>query len=127
MEYRIEHDTMGEISVPADRLWGAQTQRSFENFRIGWEKMPMQVICALAAIKEAAAKTNAALGTLDPKLAEAIVTACEEICAGKWDGEFPLAVWQTGSGTQTNMNVNEWWPTGPMPFWERILSIPTTT
>ncbi len=107
VEYRIEHDTMGEVSVPADRLWGAQTQRSFENFRIGKEKMPMPVIYALAAIKEAAAKTNASLGTLDPKLAEAIVTACEEICKGQWDGEFPLAVWQTGSGTQTNMNVNE--------------------
>ncbi len=107
MEYRIEHDTMGEVQVPADRLWGAQTQRSFENFRIGIEKMPMPVIYALASIKQAAARTNASLGVLDRRLADAIDAACEEIRAGKWDGEFPLAVWQTGSGTQTNMNVNE--------------------
>ena len=107
MEYRMEHDTMGEIAVPADKLWGAQTQRSFENFRIGSEKMPLPVIYALAAVKEAAAAVNERLGTVDSKRAGAIREACREIRAGKWDDQFPLAVWQTGSGTQTNMNVNE--------------------
>ena len=107
MEYRMEHDTMGEIAVPADKLWGAQTQRSFENFRIGSEKMPLPVIYALAAVKEAAAAVNERLGTVDAKRAGAIRAACREIRAGKWDDQFPLAVWQTGSGTQTNMNVNE--------------------
>ena len=107
MEYRMEHDTMGEIAVPADKLWGAQTQRSFENFRIGSEKMPLPVIYALAAVKEAAAAANERLGTVDTKRAAAIREACREIRAGKWDDQFPLAVWQTGSGTQTNMNVNE--------------------
>ena len=107
MEYRMEHDTMGEIAVPADKLWGAQTQRSFENFRIGSEKMPLPVIYALAAVKEAAAAVNERLGTVDSKRAAAIRAACREIREGKWDDQFPLAVWQTGSGTQTNMNVNE--------------------
>ena len=107
MEYRMEHDTMGEIAVEADKLWGAQTQRSFENFRIGSEKMPLPVIYALAAVKEAAASVNERLGTVDAKRAGAIREACREIRAGKWDDQFPLAVWQTGSGTQTNMNVNE--------------------
>ena len=107
MEYRMEHDTMGEIAVEADKLWGAQTQRSFENFRIGSEKMPLPVIYALAAVKEAAAAVNERLGTVDAKRAGAIREACREIRAGKWDDQFPLAVWQTGSGTQTNMNVNE--------------------
>ena len=107
MEYRMEHDTMGEIAVPADKLWGAQTQRSFENFRIGSEKMPLPVIYALAAVKEAAASVNERLGTVDSKRAGAIRAACREIREGKWDDQFPLAVWQTGSGTQTNMNVNE--------------------
>lgn len=107
MEYRMEHDTMGEIAVPADKLWGAQTQRSFENFRIGSEKMPLPVIYALAAVKEAAAAVNERLGTVDAKRAGAIREACREIRAGRWDDQFPLAVWQTGSGTQTNMNVNE--------------------
>ena len=107
MEYRMEHDTMGEIAVPADKLWGAQTQRSFENFRIGSEKMPLPVIYALAAVKEAAAAVNERLGTVDSKRAGAIREACREIREGKWDDQFPLAVWQTGSGTQTNMNVNE--------------------
>ncbi|MBQ6402672.1 MAG: class II fumarate hydratase [Oscillospiraceae bacterium] len=107
MEYRMEHDTMGEIAVPADKLWGAQTQRSFENFRIGSEKMPLPVIYALAAVKEAAASVNERLGTVDAARAGAIREACREIRAGKWDDQFPLAVWQTGSGTQTNMNVNE--------------------
>ena len=107
MDYRMEHDTMGEIAVPADKLWGAQTQRSFENFRIGEEKMPLPVIYALAAIKEAAARVNTRLGTLDERRRDAICAACREIRAGQWDDQFPLAVWQTGSGTQTNMNVNE--------------------
>ena len=98
---------MGEIAVEADKLWGAQTQRSFENFRIGSEKMPLPVIYALAAVKEAAASVNERLGTVDAARAGAIREACREIRAGKWDDQFPLAVWQTGSGTQTNMNVNE--------------------
>ena len=107
MEYRLEHDTMGEVRVPADRYWGAQTQRSFENFRIGTEKMPPEVIRAFAVVKLAAARANAQLGVLDARRADAIETACHEILDGSLDGNFPLAVWQTGSGTQTNMNVNE--------------------
>jgi len=107
MEYRMERDTMGEIAVEADKLWGAQTQRSFQNFRIGEEKMPLPVIHALAAVKEAAAQVNARLGVLDARRRDAICAACREIRAGQWDDQFPLAVWQTGSGTQTNMNVNE--------------------
>ena len=107
MEYRLEHDTMGEVRVPADRYWGAQTQRSFENFRIGTEKIPPEVIRAFAVVKLAAARANAQLGVLDTRRAGAIETACHEILDGSLDGNFPLAVWQTGSGTQTNMNVNE--------------------
>ena len=107
MEYRIERDTMGEISVPADHLWGAQTQRSLENFRIGTEKMPRGVIRAFAALKHAAADVNCALGKLDSERAALIADAADAIASGSLDGEFPLAVWQTGSGTQTNMNVNE--------------------
>ena len=106
-ETRIERDTMGEIAVPADRLWGAQTQRSFENFRIGGERMPLAIVQAIAQIKRAAARVNQRLGKLDPYLAEAIVSAADEVLAGKHDDHFPLVVWQTGSGTQTNMNVNE--------------------
>lgn len=106
-ETRIERDTMGEIAVPADRLWGAQTQRSFENFRIGGERMPLAIVHAIAQIKRAAARVNQRLGKLDPHLAEAIVSAADEVIAGKHDDHFPLVVWQTGSGTQTNMNVNE--------------------
>jgi fumarate hydratase class II len=98
---------MGEIEVPADRLWGAQTQRSFENFIIGWEKMPVEIIRAFGVLKKAAARTNAELGVLDNDKAEAIENVCNEIMAGNLDDEFPLAVWQTGSGTQSNMNVNE--------------------
>ena len=98
---------MGEVRVPADRYWGAQTQRSFENFRIGTEKMPPEVIRAFAVVKLAAARANAQLGVLDARRADAIETACHEILDGSLDGNFPLAVWQTGSGTQTNMNVNE--------------------
>ncbi len=104
---RVEHDTMGEIAVPADRHWGAQTQRSLENFKIGGQRQPKEIITAFAYLKEACAKANAALGKLTAEQAAAIAAACGEIRAGKWDGEFPLVVWQTGSGTQTNMNVNE--------------------
>jgi fumarate hydratase, class II len=104
---RIERDSMGEIAVPADRYWGAQTQRSLENFRIGGERMPMALIRALALEKKAAALANTAMGELDPRLGNAIVAAAEEVIAGKLDNEFPLVVWQTGSGTQTNMNMNE--------------------
>lgn len=107
MEYRIEHDSMGEISVPADRYWGAQTQRSFQNFEIGIEKIPMEVIRAFAILKQAAAIANHRLGKLDDTRLKFISAVCEEISAGKLDKHFPLAVWQTGSGTQSNMNVNE--------------------
>jgi fumarate hydratase, class II len=104
---RIERDTMGEVAVPAERYWGAQTQRSLENFRIGGERMPAPLIRALALEKKAAALANMALGELDAKLGKAVVAAADEVIAGKHDGEFPLVVWQTGSGTQTNMNMNE--------------------
>ncbi|MDO4492501.1 MAG: class II fumarate hydratase [Clostridia bacterium] len=106
-EFRIEHDTMGEVRVPADRYWGAQTQRSFENFKIGTEKIPPEVISAFAVLKMAAARANNALGNLDDDRAGRIQTVCQEILDGKLEGHFPLAVWQTGSGTQSNMNVNE--------------------
>ena len=104
---RIETDTFGEIAVPADRLWGAQTQRSRENFRIGGERIPLPVVHALGIIKRAAAKVNARLGLLDQKLADAIVAAAGEVADGTLDDHFPLVVWQTGSGTQSNMNANE--------------------
>src|SRR2546421_12069633 len=107
MATRIEKDTFGPIEVPADRLWGAQTQRSLMNFKISSEKMPPALIKALAQVKRAAAKVNLDLGVLDPKKAKAIIEAADEVIAGKHEGEFPLAVWQTGSGTQTNMNMNE--------------------
>ncbi|WNS76737.1 class II fumarate hydratase [Bacillus sp. DTU_2020_1000418_1_SI_GHA_SEK_038] len=105
--YRIENDTLGEVNVPADKYWGAQTQRSRENFRIGIEKMPMEVIYAFAKIKNAAAIVNNRLGKLSDEKKEAIVQATAEILEGKFDDHFPLVVWQTGSGTQSNMNVNE--------------------
>ena len=107
MDYRIEHDTMGEVRVPANRCWGAQTQRSHENFPIGTEKIPQEIIHAFAVLKKAAALANCKLGNLDARRATAIAAACDEILAGKLDDEFPLVVWQTGSGTQSNMNVNE--------------------
>lgn len=107
MEYRIEHDSMGEVQVPADRYWGAQTQRSFENFKIGTEKIPMEIIHAFAILKKGAAMANHRLGKLDDKRFELISQVCDEILDGKLDRHFPLAVWQTGSGTQSNMNVNE--------------------
>jgi len=106
-ETRIETDTFGPIEVHADRYWGAQTERSRRNFRIGTETMPLPVIRALALIKRVAAEVNRELGLLDERRASAIVAAAEEIIAGKLDGHFPLVVWQTGSGTQSNMNVNE--------------------
>ncbi len=104
---RIERDTFGPIDVPADRLWGAQTQRSLAHFRISTEKMPEALIRALLVVKRAAARVNAGLGLLPARTADAIVAAADEALAGRHAGEFPLAVWQTGSGTQTNMNVNE--------------------
>ena len=107
MKYRIEKDSIGEINVPADKLWGAQTQRSFQNFKIGTERMPVQLIHALAIIKKCAASVNKELGKLDNEKSEAIIEAVNEILSGKLDEHFPLVVWQTGSGTQTNMNVNE--------------------
>ena len=107
MNYRIEHDTMGEIAVPAERKWGAQTQRSRENFRIGGQRQPKEIITAFAYLKEACARANAAVGKLTQEQAEVISAVCGEIRQGMWDEEFPLVVWQTGSGTQTNMNVNE--------------------
>ena len=107
MNYRMEHDTMGEIAVPAERHWGAQTQRSLQNFRIGGQRQPKEIIAAFAYLKAACARANAQVGKLTAEQAAAISAACEEIHAGKWDEEFPLVVWQTGSGTQTNMNVNE--------------------
>ena len=107
MNYRIEHDTMGEVRVPADRYWGAQTQRSLENFPIGTEKMPEDILRAFARLKAACAAANLKVGKLDEKRADVIETVCQEILDGKLAGHFPLAVWQTGSGTQTNMNCNE--------------------
>ncbi|MET3288917.1 UNVERIFIED_CONTAM: fumarate hydratase class II [Brevibacillus sp. OAP136] len=107
MDYRIEKDTIGEIRVPADKLWAAQTQRSFENFAIGTEKMPMPLIRAFGILKKSAAKVNLQLGKLPAEKASAIIQAADEVSAGKLDEHFPLVVWQTGSGTQSNMNVNE--------------------
>ncbi|MEO8164203.1 MAG: class II fumarate hydratase [Betaproteobacteria bacterium] len=104
---RIERDSFGEIEVRADRLWGAQTQRSLQNFRISSERMPQELIHALARVKRACARVNAELGQLDEKKAGAIIAAADEVIAGQHDAHFPLAVWQTGSGTQTNMNLNE--------------------
>src|SRR3954469_873256 len=104
---RTETDTFGPIEVPADRYWGAQTERSRQNFRIGEERMPVPVVRALALIKRAAAEVNGELGLLDARRAQAIVGAAAEVVEGKLDEHFPLVVWQTGSGTQTNMNVNE--------------------
>ncbi|WP_373895622.1 class II fumarate hydratase [Virgibacillus natechei] len=107
MDYRVEKDTIGEINVPADKYWGAQTERSKQNFPIGNEKMPTEIIEAFAILKKSAAKANNDLGLLDDKRAEAIIYAADQILDGKLNGHFPLVVWQTGSGTQSNMNVNE--------------------
>jgi len=107
MAYRIERDTFGEIEVPAERLWGAQTQRSLQHFKISGERMPAELIRALALVKRACAQVNRDLGQLDAAKADAIIAAADEVLAGKHPDEFPLVVWQTGSGTQTNMNMNE--------------------
>ncbi|HVR69930.1 MAG TPA: class II fumarate hydratase [Vicinamibacteria bacterium] len=107
MTTRIERDTFGPIEVPAERLWGAQTQRSLEHFKISGERMPAPLLRALAVVKKACALVNVELGVLDEKKGRAIAEAADEVLAGRHDGEFPLVVWQTGSGTQTNMNMNE--------------------
>lgn len=107
MDYRIEKDTMGEVKVPYDKLWGAQTQRSLENFEIGIEKMPVEIIYAFSILKKCSARTNKRLGKLDKNKADIIEKVCDEIYGGKLNDNFPLVVWQTGSGTQSNMNVNE--------------------
>ena len=104
---RIETDTFGPIEVESDKYWGAQAQRSLGNFKIGWEKQPLPVIRALGVIKRAAAETNMELGHLDPTIGAAVIAAAQEVIDGKLDAHFPLAVWQTGSGTQSNMNANE--------------------
>ncbi|GIW73227.1 MAG: fumarate hydratase class II [Planctomycetota bacterium] len=107
MSTRIESDTLGEVQVPAERYWGAQTQRSLENFPIGGDRFPREVIWALGIVKRACARVNRELGLLDERRAEAIDQAASEVAAGRFDEDFPLVVWQTGSGTQTNMNANE--------------------
>ena len=107
MTHRTETDTFGPIEVAADRYWGAQAQRSLGNFRIGWEKQPLPIVRALGIVKRAAAETNMALGKLDPAIGATIVKAADEVIEGKLDDHFPLVVWQTGSGTQSNMNANE--------------------
>lgn len=104
---RIEHDFMGPIEVPADRYWGAQTQRALTNFRIGHERMPIPIVRAFGTQKRAAAQANVELGLLDKRRGDAIITAAQEVAEGRFDDEFPLVVWQSGSGTQTNMNANE--------------------
>ncbi len=106
-ETRTETDTMGPVEVPSDRYWGAQAQRSLGNFKIGWEKQPEPVVRALGIVKKAAAETNMAIGKLDPALGTAIIHAADEVIEGKLNAHFPLVVWQTGSGTQSNMNANE--------------------
>jgi fumarate hydratase class II len=105
--FRTESDTMGPVEVASDKYWGAQAQRSLGNFKIGWEKQPVPIVRALGIVKRAAAETNMALGKLDPKLGEVIIKAANEVIEGKLNDHFPLVVWQTGSGTQSNMNANE--------------------
>ncbi|MBQ3615447.1 MAG: class II fumarate hydratase [Anaerotignum sp.] len=107
MDYRIEKDSMGEMKVPVNAYWGAQTQRSYENFKIGTEKMPKEITYAFAILKKAVAQANYRLGKLDERRCKIIGQVCDEVLAGKLDDHFPLAVWQTGSGTQSNMNMNE--------------------
>ncbi|MBE5743284.1 MAG: class II fumarate hydratase [Clostridiales bacterium] len=107
MEYRIEKDTMGEMQVPADRYWAAQTQRSYQNFKIGGEVMPREITHAFGILKKAAAYANHRLGKIDDEKLNAISKACDEVISGELNGHFPLVVWQTGSGTQSNMNANE--------------------
>ena len=107
MDYRIEKDSMGEMKVPVNAYWGAQTQRSYENFKIGTEKMPKEITYAFAILKKAVALANCRLGKLDERRCQIIGRVCDEVLAGKLDDQFPLVVWQTGSGTQSNMNMNE--------------------
>ena len=107
MEYRIEKDTMGEMQVPADRYWAAQTQRSFQNFKIGGELMPREITHAFGILKKAAAIANFNMGKMDEKKKDTLCAACDEVIAGQLYDHFPLVVWQTGSGTQSNMNANE--------------------
>ena len=107
MTTRTEHDTMGEVQVPSDAYWGAQTQRSYQNFKIGGETLPRPLIYAMALVKKAAALTNAGLSRIQQEQADLIVRAADDVLGGKLDGQFPLVVWQTGSGTQSNMNMNE--------------------
>ena len=104
---RIEHDTMGEVAVPSDAMWGAQTQRSLQNFKIGQERLPRAMIRAMGLVKKSAALTNASLDQIPQDICDAIVGAADEVIVGQWDSQFPLVVWQTGSGTQSNMNCNE--------------------
>ncbi|MDG1756710.1 MAG: lyase family protein, partial [Bacteroidia bacterium] len=107
MDYRIETDSIGDIQVPADKYWAAQTQRSLENFKIGDQRMPIEIIRAFAVLKKCAAMTNHELGVLSEGKMKLISQVCDEIVAGDLDDQFPLVIWQTGSGTQSNMNVNE--------------------
>ena len=107
MSTRTEHDTMGNVEVPSEAYWGAQTQRSRNNFKIGGETLPQPLIYALALVKKAAAATNVSLGRIKPEQADLITQAADDVLNGKLDGQFPLVVWQTGSGTQSNMNMNE--------------------
>ena len=107
MDYRIEKDTLGEMRVPTDRYYGCQTARSLENFSIGQERMSLEVVHALAVVKKAAALVNRQSDLLSAEIANTIIAAADEVASGKLDEHFPLSVWQTGSGTQTNMNVNE--------------------
>lgn len=104
---RIEHDTMGEVAVPSDAMWGAQTQRSLQNFKIGQERLPRAMIRAMGLVKKSAALTNSSLAQIPQDICDAIVGAADEVIVGQWDSQFPLVVWQTGSGTQSNMNCNE--------------------
>ena len=104
---RTETDTMGPVEVPSDKYWGAQAQRSIANFKIGWETQPLPLIRALGVIKRAAAEVNTAVEKMDPMIGRAIVQAADEVIEGKLNNHFPLVVWQTGSGTQSNMNTNE--------------------
>ena len=107
MEYRLEHDSLGPVQVPADRLWGAQTQRSLHFFAISTERCPPAFVQALARVKQACARVNGTLGELPPEVAQAVAQAAQEVMDGQWADEFPLSIWQTGSGTQSNMNMNE--------------------
>ena len=107
MDFRIEKDSMGEMRVPADRYWGAQTQRSYENFEIGGEVMPREITAAFGILKKAAAQANNSLGKLSDEKLKYISAAADEVASGKLNDHFPLVVWQTGSGTQSNMNANE--------------------